>query len=339
MSDGSRKLGVVDDNDLGAVFAQEAMDVNEQFEQWLQSLTKECEAHATQIKGDEAATTPKAERKRDKKKKRAERKMRSQEKAEASRVTTNGVHSHQNGHHGNGAAGNLHNPHGHSDITPDSFFSNHDDLNEILNELASFHDNSPSTGFCGDEDLEPTIDLSGGMHVNSADGQSPRFMYAEANSSTYTYFQPRVLLAPENAKSEFFDQLCTRAQNDTHMQWIKPHQVRGLEMVGRAGLDFSGVARGCWRFQPTLPHRRVPSVFKLKIRFNKTKRQMCCISALNLRRKVNNIAINQLRKEYNNNTYRSRAVPICRLLSPRDLWCAVQLIVLRVLFCFINCVR
>ena len=179
------------------------MDVNERFEQWLQSLTKECEAKSSQIKGDSAKVD--GDKKKDKKKKNKE-----YGEKNGNHLSKSDAESEKDGIHGsestledsmevlnklsmNGLYGNINDSLGNQ-----SARSEHDDLNEILRELTSSHesDNSFHTeDNCVHGDSEPTVDIGGGIHINSAGRQSPKFLYKEPNSPTYLYFNPPMLSA------------------------------------------------------------------------------------------------------------------------------------------------
>ncbi len=174
------------------------MDVNERFEQWLQSLTKECEDKASQIKGEKVTIT--TEKKKDKKKKKKRDKKHS-ESNHAENGASNGINGQDSGFRRNKDGSHQ------DDRFGDSLITDHDDLNEILNELASiqgssssFHSDKGDDGGFRDS-LEPAID-SGGIHVMNTDGQQPKFLYAEPNATKYTYFQPDVLSLPERQRSK-----------------------------------------------------------------------------------------------------------------------------------------
>ena len=174
------------------------MDVNERFEQWLKSLTMECEAKSSQIKGNSVTITCIGDKKKDKNKKAedqgeengnhmGESDVSLEESMEIlNKLSMNGLYGNSNDSLGN-----------HSAATGNS---EHDDLNEILKELTSSHEssNNDDNGIHGD--LEPTVGI-GGIHMNSAGRQSPKFLYKDPNSPTYMYFNPSVL-SPVGKKSK-----------------------------------------------------------------------------------------------------------------------------------------
>ena len=181
------------------------MDVNERFDQWLKSLTVKDEINSSQIKGDSAAVS--GGKKKDKKKetkdpspkkgsrddKNATIKNKSDAKVKDSLEDSIKLLDQYNGFYGNGI----------SNVNTTTS-SEHDDLNEILKELTSSFESSNSyysedNGVHGD--MEPVVDISGGIHVNSAGTQSPKFLYKEPNSPNYMYFNPPTL-SPGGRKSK-----------------------------------------------------------------------------------------------------------------------------------------
>ena len=150
------------------------MDVNERFEQWLKSLTMECEAKSSQIKGDSVTITCTGDKKRDKKKKTED-----QYEENGNYMGESGVLPKKNGVVGsegsledsmkildkrsiNGLYGNSNDSLGNHSFTTGS--SEHDDLNEILKELTRSHEssNNDDNGIHGD--LEPTVGIGGNTY-------------------------------------------------------------------------------------------------------------------------------------------------------------------------------
>ena len=183
------------------------MDVNERFDQWLKSLTVKDEINSSQIKGDSAAVS--GGKKKDKKKE-----TKDPNAKKGSRDDKNDTNKNKNdakvkdgledsiklfdqysSFYGNGI----------SNVNTTTS-SEHDDLNEILKELTSSFESSNS--YYGEDngvhgDVEPMVDISGGIHVNSAGTQSPKFLYKEPNSPNYMYFNPPTL-SPCGRKSKSF---------------------------------------------------------------------------------------------------------------------------------------
>ena len=186
------------------------MDVNERFEQWLQSLTKECEAKSSQIKGDSA--TVDGDKKKDKKKKNKEHGGKN-----GNYLSKSDAVSEENGMHGNEStledsmevlrklSMNALSINSNDSLDNQSARNEHDDLNEILRELTSSQESGNSCHTednCVYGDSEPTVDIGGGIHINRAGRQSPKFLYKEPNSQTFLYFSPPVL-SPVGKKSKF----------------------------------------------------------------------------------------------------------------------------------------
>ena len=186
------------------------MDVNERFDLWLKSLTVKDEINSSQVKGDGAAVS--GGKKKDKKKETKDpnpKKGSRDGKSDTNKIQNDAKDSLEDSiklldqysnFHGNGFYGN-----GISNVTTTTS-SEQDDLNEILKELTSSFESS--NGCYGDDngvhgDVEPVVDISDGIHVNSAGTQSPKFLYKEPNSPSYMYFNPPTL-SPGGRKRKSF---------------------------------------------------------------------------------------------------------------------------------------
>ena len=186
------------------------MDVNERFDQWLKSLTLQDDLGSTEINEDPSAG--KGDKKRNKKKEIKDRNP--QNGHSCNKSGSNEIQAHVNDINSN--EDNLQQNSELSNQCRSSFgkdtrkFSRidsneYEDLNEILKELTSSFESSNSF-YGGDHvvqgDTRSSIDISAGIHWNSAGNQSPKFMYKEPNSPNYVYFNPPTL-SPGWKKSKF----------------------------------------------------------------------------------------------------------------------------------------
>ena len=190
------------------------MDVNERFDQWLKSLTAKDEINSSQRKGDGAAVN--GGKKKDKKKE-----TKDHNPKKGSRDDKNDTNKNKNDARGKNDVedsledsiklldqySNFHsNGVRNVSTATTGTSSEHDDLNEILKELTSSFEGNNS--YYGEDngvhgDMEPMVDISGGIHVNSTGRQSPKFLYKEPNSPNYMYFNPPTL-SPGGRKSKLY---------------------------------------------------------------------------------------------------------------------------------------